>query len=608
MTKSIARLGIVLGALATLFTGGTADAQGPAGVTAAVNPQANGTPPTQPSHLLEVGGNVVQNERITTGPEGLTQLLFRDGTTLTVGPDGDMTIDEYVYNPETKTGKLAMSAAIGAFRLVGGRISKTDEVVIKTPVGTVGIRGGVVGGDVGKGFFQVLFGAGRFTPINGLPIPIPANFVAIVTGGVVTIQRATAEQSRQFFASLQARPGASQGNTPVNPEPQGVAQNNSVFSPVFFAPPPPPVFNNLNTYVSYGTQLVTNSSQESTSSLVAGGGTFPTNLPNYSLAFVGPTGPGMVSDSAFSTDPALTITSTSSFTNTSPPQTTTTTTSFTQSNSLGATFDGAGGLSSFSGSSSQSGSTTITCTGTSCPGPQSFSFSGSSSFQAVFSNTTVTGLGGDGLIRFGVVNGGQLTVSNTQSFSGSPSTSSTTTLANTSFPFVIGVPATNLPVQQGPFNYTLIGATPPLFAGGGTPAGSTFTGQLSILFTSASQISPGIPAGLPGIVAGLSGTVMMPGDATYSFQTLGGIANPGAQLGASGNTFTGIGGSSFFGFVAFTGPNAGKACAGSACGVSLSGILAGVGGTRAGISYVIGNFTTGFGANSIIGVAAFKRS
>src|SRR5262249_43449179 len=40
--------------------------------------------------------------------------------------------------------KLAMSATKGIFRLVGGKISKSEPIVLKTPTATLGIRGGVM--------------------------------------------------------------------------------------------------------------------------------------------------------------------------------------------------------------------------------------------------------------------------------------------------------------------------------------------------------------------------------------------------------------------------------------------------------------------------------
>jgi len=49
--------------------------------------------------------------------------MFLDGTSLSVGPNAQLTIDKFVYDPATKTGDLAINASKGVFRLVGGKIT-----------------------------------------------------------------------------------------------------------------------------------------------------------------------------------------------------------------------------------------------------------------------------------------------------------------------------------------------------------------------------------------------------------------------------------------------------------------------------------------------------
>jgi hypothetical protein len=115
------------------------------GVTGAVNPNATGTPPGAAVRALGTGSDVVYNERITTEASGQADILFIDRSALTVGPNSDLVIDEFVYSPDTGTGKLAASATKGVFRFVGGALSKNpDSVSIKTPAAIVGVRGGVI--------------------------------------------------------------------------------------------------------------------------------------------------------------------------------------------------------------------------------------------------------------------------------------------------------------------------------------------------------------------------------------------------------------------------------------------------------------------------------
>src|SRR5580693_5439560 len=76
-----------------------ATAQQRIGVNSAVNPEATGISPGTPLRRLVLGQDVVFNERITTGAEGQTQVLFVDQSTMSVGPNADMLIDQFVYDP-----------------------------------------------------------------------------------------------------------------------------------------------------------------------------------------------------------------------------------------------------------------------------------------------------------------------------------------------------------------------------------------------------------------------------------------------------------------------------------------------------------------------------
>jgi trimeric autotransporter adhesin len=152
--------GVVLGLVAggaIALSGGMAFGQEPqVGVAASVVPDATSTPPRGVLRQLAVGQTMVFNERVNTGPIGRTQMLFLDGSALTVGPNSDVVLDEFVYDPGTGNGKLAVSATKGVLRLVGGKISKTEPVVLKTPTATIGIRGGIAIYDNGQATF--LFG------------------------------------------------------------------------------------------------------------------------------------------------------------------------------------------------------------------------------------------------------------------------------------------------------------------------------------------------------------------------------------------------------------------------------------------------------------------
>lgn len=121
----------------------TAAASAKVGVTSAADGDPLGKPPTENERVLRIGIDVQADEVVTTGGTDRAHLVFLDGTALTVGPNARVVIDKFVYDPNTKQGELALTAGKGVFRLVGGKISKTNAITVTTPSGTIGIRGGI---------------------------------------------------------------------------------------------------------------------------------------------------------------------------------------------------------------------------------------------------------------------------------------------------------------------------------------------------------------------------------------------------------------------------------------------------------------------------------
>ena len=143
-TKVRTNLLLVACALLVLPLGASAaSSEVEVGVTAASVTDAIGKPPVSAARDLETGLDVFFNEKISTDDSGRVQLLFRDGTSLTVGASSQMTIDEYVYDPATGTGDMVVSISKGVFRLVGGKISKNKPIVFNSPSATVSVRGGI---------------------------------------------------------------------------------------------------------------------------------------------------------------------------------------------------------------------------------------------------------------------------------------------------------------------------------------------------------------------------------------------------------------------------------------------------------------------------------
>ncbi len=127
-------------AVLALFAGPAAAEQ--VGLMGAANPDLTGTPPSAASRLLVTGDAVFLDEEIVSGPDGLGFAMFPDQTTLTIAPNSRIVLDRYVYDPASATGSISIGLAKGAVRLIGGRITKSSDAVIRTSTATIGIRGG----------------------------------------------------------------------------------------------------------------------------------------------------------------------------------------------------------------------------------------------------------------------------------------------------------------------------------------------------------------------------------------------------------------------------------------------------------------------------------
>ena len=148
---------------------GTALAAQDVGINSAVNTNATGTPPDGATRRLVIGQKVVYREHIVTDAGGQAQILFLDESSMMIGPNSDLMIDEFVYDPGTGRGKLAMSATKGVMRFVGGKISKLENgVSMQTPSATIGIRGGVfVMDQKPTGSLDVIFVFGKAVTVTG---------------------------------------------------------------------------------------------------------------------------------------------------------------------------------------------------------------------------------------------------------------------------------------------------------------------------------------------------------------------------------------------------------------------------------------------------------
>lgn len=91
----------------------------------------------QPGMALHLG------QVLKTGKPGSMGILLRDNTSLSIGPNTEIVLDEYLYEPGEGKLKLTLGFVKGSLQYVSGIIAKLkpEAVGIKTPTGMIGVRG-----------------------------------------------------------------------------------------------------------------------------------------------------------------------------------------------------------------------------------------------------------------------------------------------------------------------------------------------------------------------------------------------------------------------------------------------------------------------------------
>ena len=86
--------------------------------------------------------DVFSYDTVKTG-KGQVGIKFIDDTRVDVTEHSKLVIDEFVYDPNTNTGKLSLKATLGTVRYASGQIAKNSaqNVNIKTPTATIAVRG-----------------------------------------------------------------------------------------------------------------------------------------------------------------------------------------------------------------------------------------------------------------------------------------------------------------------------------------------------------------------------------------------------------------------------------------------------------------------------------
>jgi hypothetical protein len=82
------------------------------------------------------------NDTIVTA-RSRAELTFEDATKVKITEQSKLIIDDFVYDPKSGTGKLAMKVALGTARYASGQIAKNSpqQVAVTTPTASIAVRG-----------------------------------------------------------------------------------------------------------------------------------------------------------------------------------------------------------------------------------------------------------------------------------------------------------------------------------------------------------------------------------------------------------------------------------------------------------------------------------
>ncbi len=89
------------------------------------------------------GVHLLPQDILQTSADSSVGVIFQDGTRIALGPNTELKIDQFVYQPGEGKFGLLVRLARGVMAYISGKIAKfsPESVRVETPVGIVGLRG-----------------------------------------------------------------------------------------------------------------------------------------------------------------------------------------------------------------------------------------------------------------------------------------------------------------------------------------------------------------------------------------------------------------------------------------------------------------------------------
>lgn len=140
--SKFARTALVLASLTASGLVGAEEISEPIGYIMKVQGKATVTSRGQTIEA-RVGQAVIIGATLRTGADGSMGVTLSDNTVMSFGPNSEFTLDDYQFEPAREELKLSARISRGTLNFISGVIAKLrpEAVELKTPTGTIGVRG-----------------------------------------------------------------------------------------------------------------------------------------------------------------------------------------------------------------------------------------------------------------------------------------------------------------------------------------------------------------------------------------------------------------------------------------------------------------------------------
>lgn len=91
----------------------------------------------------KIGSPLFAGSQLKTQAASTLGIVFKDNTVMSFGPNTELVVDEYLFNPSQGKLKLGTKLVRGSMNYLSGSIAKLNPegVTVNTPAGSIGVRG-----------------------------------------------------------------------------------------------------------------------------------------------------------------------------------------------------------------------------------------------------------------------------------------------------------------------------------------------------------------------------------------------------------------------------------------------------------------------------------